>query len=285
MLQTNFAEIKNYNNLSSKDIQSIIDLIQNIVIFFEENHLNYDVDTKLQLNKTLKKIKDSLLLEEKKYQEIDISSNKEATNKSSSSQNTQVPLSKNINNATKGSLKWIMLIEKIEVLKSLIDSGRIFEASIVYNDIQNLLANFDPKEYFPEIFFPLYQKIAPFISNIHKTIDYYSSSIEWSIAEKMYNIDYNKFLHKLEKMPENNFLNSFSDNFLNSFSEVNKNYFYETFFRSKKTPTKNHKIMTDIDAIKEEIEIKQHTKKNQNSTTEGISDQLDENYFEDFFNM
>ena len=94
MLQTNFAEIKNYNNLSSKDIQSIIDLIQNIVIFFEENHLNYDVDTKLQLNKTLKKVKDSLLLEKKKYQEIDISSNKEATNKSSSSQNTQVPLSK-----------------------------------------------------------------------------------------------------------------------------------------------------------------------------------------------
>ncbi|MFV9925504.1 MAG: phage tail protein, partial [Francisella endosymbiont of Hyalomma scupense] len=80
MLQTNFAEIKNYNNLSSKDIQSIIDLIQNIVIFFEKNHLNYDVDTKLQLNKTLKKVKDSLLLEEKKYQEIDISSNKEATN-------------------------------------------------------------------------------------------------------------------------------------------------------------------------------------------------------------
>lgn len=57
MLQTNFAERKNYNNLSSKDIQSIINLIQNIVIFFEENPLNYDVDTKLQLNKTLKKFK------------------------------------------------------------------------------------------------------------------------------------------------------------------------------------------------------------------------------------
>lgn len=84
----------------------------------------------------------------------------------------------------------------------------------------------------------------------------------------MYNIDYNKFLHTLEKMPENNFLNSFS--------EVNKNYFYETYSEVKKTPTENYKIMTNIDAIKEEIEIKQHTKKNQNSTTEGISDQLDE---------
>ncbi|ALB01433.1 phage tail protein [Francisella persica ATCC VR-331] len=279
MLQTNFAEIKNYNNLSSKDIQSIIDLVQNIIFFFDENHLNYDADTNLRLNKTLKKIKDSLLLEEKKYQEIDVSSDKEATNKSSSSQNIQKTLSENINNTTKGSLKWITLIEKIEVLKSLIDSERIFETSIVYNDIQNLLANFDPKEYFPEVFFPLYQKIAPFISNIHKTIDYYSSSIEWSIAEKMYNIDYNKFLHTLEKMPENNFLNSFS--------EVNKNYFYETSSEVKKTPTENHKIMADTDAIKEEIGIKQHTntKKNQNSTTEGISDQIDENYFEDFFNM
>lgn len=57
MLDANLAEIKNYNNLSSKDIQSIIDLVQNIINFFEENHLNYDADTKLQLDKTLKKTK------------------------------------------------------------------------------------------------------------------------------------------------------------------------------------------------------------------------------------
>ncbi|MDE5039732.1 phage tail protein, partial [Francisella tularensis subsp. holarctica] len=77
--------------------------------------------------------------------------------------------------------------------------------SIVYNDIQNLLVNFDPKEYFPEILFPLYKKIAPFIGNIHKNIDYYSSSSQWSIAQKMDNIDYKSLLDTLEKMPENTF--------------------------------------------------------------------------------
>lgn len=224
MLETNFAEIKDYNKLSSKDIQSIIDLVQNLISFFEENDLGYDNDTKLQLNKTLNKIKDSLLLEEKKHQESDVSSYKETTNESPS-QDKQTYLPENINNVTTGSTKWTTLIEKIEVLKSLVDSGRIFETSVVYNDIQNLLANFDPKEYFPEAFFPLYKKIAPFIGDIHKNIDYYSSSIQWSIANKMYQIDYNQFLENLEKMPENNFLDPGLT--------LAKEHFYETSSEAK----------------------------------------------------
>ncbi|MDE5015019.1 phage tail protein, partial [Francisella tularensis subsp. holarctica] len=76
-------------------------------------------------------------------------------------------------------------IEKIEVLKALFESEIMLDTSIVYNDIQNLLVNFDPNEYFPEIFFPLYKKKAPFIGNINKNIYYYSSSIQWSISQNM----------------------------------------------------------------------------------------------------
>ncbi|AXH32806.1 type VI secretion system protein IglI family protein [Francisella opportunistica] len=252
MLETNFAEIKDYNKLSSKDIQSIIDLVQNLISFFEENDLGYDNDTKLQLNKTLNKIKDSLLLEEKKHQESDVSSYKETTNESPS-QDKQTYLPENINNVTTGSTKWTTLIEKIEVLKSLVDSGRIFETSVVYNDIQNLLANFDPKEYFPEAFFPLYKKIAPFIGDIHKNIDYYSSSIQWSIANKMYQIDYNQFLENLEKMPENNFLDPGLT--------LAKEHFYETSSEAKGYAKESNKLLENEDAYKQNINL---TAKNTN---------------------
>ncbi|APC91210.1 phage tail protein [Francisella opportunistica] len=252
MLETNFAEIKDYNKLSSKDIQSIIDLVQNLISFFEENDLSYDNDTKLQLNKTLNKIKDSLLLEEKKHQESDVSSYKETTNESPS-QDKQTSLPENINNVTKGSTKWTTLIEKIEVLKLLVDSGRIFETSVVYNDIQNLLANFDPKEYFPEVFFPLYKKIAPFIGDIHKNIDYYSSSIQWSIANKMYQIDYNQFLENLEKMSENNFLDPGLT--------LAKEHFYETSSEAKGYAKESNKLLENEDAYKQNINL---TAKNTN---------------------
>ncbi|AJI44567.1 type VI secretion system protein IglI family protein [Francisella tularensis] len=266
MLDANLAEIKNYNNLSSKDIQSIIDLVQNIINFFEENHLNYDADTKLQLDKTLKKNKDFLLLEEKKYQENNVNS-EEATNESPNQNNKQALLSENINKVNIGSAKWTALIEKIEVLKSLVDSGRIFETSIVYNDIQNLLVNFDPKEYFPEVFFPLYEKIAPFIGDIHKNIDYYSSSIQWSIANKMYQIDYNQFLENLEKMPENNFLDPTST--------LAKEHFYETSSEAKSYAKESNKLLENEDAYKQNINLTtKNTNRSKDNTysrnTEGV---------------
>ncbi|AJI72692.1 conserved hypothetical protein [Francisella tularensis subsp. novicida GA99-3548] len=267
-MDANFAQMQNQEKLLPNNIDSIIEIVQEVIIFFEKNNLNYNSDFKIQLNKTLRKIKSSLILKDQKN---DTYSDKEAIN--------QVEASITDQKTIQGSEKWKTLIEKIEVLKALVESERIFETSIVYNDIQNLLVNFDPKEYFPEIFFPLYKKIAPFIGNIHKNIDYYSSSIQWSIAQKMYNIDYKSFLDTLEKMPENNFLNSSSD--------ITKNFFYETSSEVEKTPIEEHKIIADTDAIKEEIVIKQRTnnKKNQNEPVEKISNKIDEDYFEDLFDI
>ncbi|ABO46049.1 type VI secretion system protein IglI family protein [Francisella tularensis] len=267
-MDANFAQMQNQDKLLPNNIDSIIKIVQEVIIFFEKNNLNYNSDFKIQLNKTLRKIKSSLILKDQKN---DTYSDKESIN--------QVEATITDQKTIQGSEKWKTLIEKIEVLKALVESERIFETSIVYNDIQNLLVNFDPKEYFPEIFFPLYKKIAPFIGNIHKNIDYYSSSIQWSIAQKMYNIDYKSFLDTLEKMPENNFLNSSSD--------ITKNFFYETSSEVEKTPIEEHKIIADTDAIKEEIVIKQRTnnKKNQNDPVEKISNKIDEDYFEDLFDI
>ena len=116
------------------------------------------------------------------------------------------------------SYKWQILLDKIEVLKKLVDSDRLFETAIVYEDIQNILVKFDPKEYFPEVFFPLYKKVAPEVKKIQQSIDNYSYSTQWKIAQKMYQIDYRSFLEDCEKMPENNIVNS----------ENAKDHFYES---------------------------------------------------------
>lgn len=102
------------------------------------------------------------------------------------------------------SHKWLVLLDKIEVLKKLVDEGRVFETAIVYEDIQKLLINFNPKEYFPEVFFPLYKKVAPEVKKIQQSIDDYSRSAQWAIAKNMYDVDYKSFLEDCEKMPENN---------------------------------------------------------------------------------
>ncbi|MBK2257614.1 type VI secretion system protein IglI family protein [Francisella philomiragia] len=249
IIDSNFAEIKNLEIISSSIIDNIIELTNKLLTFFDENNLSYDSDLKAQLARTLNKIKKSLALEEQKIQDTvqePVEETKEGT-----TTNTKLPKSATISH---GSEKWQSLVEKIEVLKNLVDNERIFETSIVYDDIQNLLANFDPKEYFPEVFFPLYKKIAPVISDIHKNIDYYSTSIQWSIAKKMYEIDYNQFLDNLERMPENNFLNSTS-------SSLAQEYFYQTNSEVKKQYRENNKILEDNDAHKPNISIKSQNRK------------------------
>ncbi|AJI74407.1 hypothetical protein BZ13_627 [Francisella philomiragia subsp. philomiragia ATCC 25015] len=253
IVDANLSEIKNLEIISSANIDNIIDLINKLIDFFDDNNLIYDSDLKIQLSKTLNKLKNTLTLEEQKNQndeQVPIQTTEEV--KTNSKQVKPATMAN-----TKGSEKWLSLVEKIEVLKSLVDSQRIFETSIVYDDIQNLLANFDPKEYFPEVFFPLYKKIAPIIGDIHKNIDYYSSSIQWSVAKKMYEIDYNQFLDNLERMPENNFLNNSSS--------LAQDHFYETNSEAKKQYRENNKILEDRDAHKSNINIKTKIKKTTNN--------------------
>ncbi|MDE5018763.1 phage tail protein, partial [Francisella tularensis subsp. holarctica] len=80
--------------------------VQEVIIFFEKNNLNYKSDFKIQLNKTLRKIKSSLILKDQKY---DTYSDKESINQVEAT----IPDQKTI----QGSEKWKTLFEKIEVLK------------------------------------------------------------------------------------------------------------------------------------------------------------------------
>ncbi|ORU85963.1 phage tail protein, partial [Francisella tularensis subsp. holarctica] len=119
-MDANFAQMQNQDKLLPNNIDSIIEIVQEVIIFFEKNNLNYNSDFKIQLNKTLRKIKSSLILKDQKN---DTYSDKESIN--------QVEATITDQKTIQGSEKWKTLIEKIEVLKALVESERMFETSIV----------------------------------------------------------------------------------------------------------------------------------------------------------
>ena len=58
------------------------------------------------------------------------------------------------------SLDWFRLIEKLNMLKISMKNKGILEQSIIYYDIQNELRKFDPKKYFPGLFFDVYTSLS-----------------------------------------------------------------------------------------------------------------------------
>lgn len=54
-MDANFAQMQNQEKLLPNNIDSIIEIVQEVIIFFEKNNLNYNSDFKIQLNKTLRK--------------------------------------------------------------------------------------------------------------------------------------------------------------------------------------------------------------------------------------
>ncbi|MDE5000682.1 phage tail protein, partial [Francisella tularensis subsp. holarctica] len=88
-----------------------IEIVQEVIIYFEKNNLNYNSYFKIQLNKTLRKIISSLILKDQKN---DTYSDKESIN--------QVEETITDQKTIPGSEKWKTLIEKIEFLKALVES-------------------------------------------------------------------------------------------------------------------------------------------------------------------
>jgi hypothetical protein len=182
---------------------SFLIVLEDFVGVFDELELTHDEGIKKDLINTVnkfkslhdRKAKENLELEHQDEKSIDVKEMKSDKQLNSSLQPSNYK-----------SYKWQTLLAKIEVLKDLVDKERIFETAIVYEDIQQLLVDFDPKEYFPEVFFPLYKKIAPEVKKIQQSIDFHSTSVQWNIAKKMYQIDYESFLNDYEKMPENNII-------------------------------------------------------------------------------
>ncbi|WP_299008931.1 type VI secretion system protein IglI family protein [uncultured Shewanella sp.] len=101
------------------------------------------------------------------------------------------------------SSSWYVLVNKIGMFQLLIKEKRLFEAAIVYKDVQSELAKFEPKKYFPGLFFPFYQALAPNAEQVHNFMNKHSKTLQWDIANNLYEMDSNRFLKELPLKVEN----------------------------------------------------------------------------------
>lgn len=236
-LESNIQNV--FNELSQNieiEIEAIYHDIKDLLSFLDEKEIKYDDRSKSELFNILsrlQKIKEQKQQELNKIEENAISNqeidNNEQPIKESNIIHKQTTL---IGGSTNGSYKWEQLVNKIEILKQLIANDRLLESAIAYEDIETLLTNFDPKEYFPEVFFPYYKKIAPVASKIYMCRDQFSNSVEWKIAKEMYQTDFRSFLSELDRMSENDQidnLNGGQPQLYNHNSDFNPSHSHENY--------------------------------------------------------
>lgn len=94
------------------------------------------------------------------------------------------------------SLDWFKLIEKLNMLKVSMKDKGILEQAIIYYDIQKELRKFDPKKYFPGLFFDVYTSIGNKARDIYSFIDKNKDTVEWHLTDQLYQFDKKRFLKK-----------------------------------------------------------------------------------------
>ncbi len=92
------------------------------------------------------------------------------------------------------SLDWFRLVEKLNMLKFTMKNKGILEQSIIYYDIQNELRKFDPKKYFPGLFFDVYSSMSNKARDIYNFINKNKNTVEWHLTEQLYQFDKKRFL-------------------------------------------------------------------------------------------
>lgn len=96
--------------------------------------------------------------------------------------------------AVTGSYHLQQLIRKLQAFDRLITNGNFPLAAIVADDISDIIANFDPKLYFPALFSKFSFQLAMHINEL-VTFDPYKSGVTWQALEELYKVDLNGFVN------------------------------------------------------------------------------------------
>jgi len=92
-----------------------------------------------------------------------------------------------------GSHHLKLLIRKLEAFDRLISNHKYASATIVADDINAIIANFDPRIYFPKLFIKF---ILQYTANINNLVAYaeYKDSVAWHALQELYKIDLESFV-------------------------------------------------------------------------------------------
>jgi len=92
-----------------------------------------------------------------------------------------------------GSYNLKLLIRKLEAFDCLISEQKYPSAAILADDINAIIANFDPRIYFPKLFISFVLKSAAHISNLTAYAEY-KESAAWQALQELYKVDLESFV-------------------------------------------------------------------------------------------
>lgn len=88
---------------------------------------------------------------------------------------------------------FLELLRKLDAFEQLVKAGKHQKAALVADDITALITNFDPRNYFPELFAGFGKNLA---ENIEVLADYWDQrdTIGWKALEQYYRVDLQRFI-------------------------------------------------------------------------------------------
>ena len=92
-----------------------------------------------------------------------------------------------------GSSALGMLMRRIEAFGTLLREGKMAQAALVAGDINEVIENFDPRLYFPEIFSGFTLSYVTHINQLSAYNDH-STSMEWKAMQELYKVDLDSFV-------------------------------------------------------------------------------------------
>ena len=92
-----------------------------------------------------------------------------------------------------GSYHLQLLLRKMKAFERLIEKEEFNKAAIVADDINDVIANFDPRIYFPKIFSRYSLLRALKIADI-SAFEEYKGSVEWQTMQDLYKVDLDSFV-------------------------------------------------------------------------------------------
>lgn len=92
----------------------------------------------------------------------------------------------------RGSTKLVELLRKLEAFESLVERKAYERAALVGDDVMGQLDNFDPREYFPELFSQFGALLSAHVEDITPHWQH-KDSVRWRMLEQFYKVDLDRF--------------------------------------------------------------------------------------------
>jgi hypothetical protein len=104
-----------------------------------------------------------------------------------------VPQAEDEITGVEGSYHLKVLIKKLETFDHLVSTQKYASAAIVADDINAIIANFDPRIYFPNLFIRFALQFAANINNLASYAEY-KESAAWQALQDLYKVDLDSFV-------------------------------------------------------------------------------------------